>query len=81
MRLVYITEIINKMFLQVVVLDHPGQPGGPLDISNVTKNGCELDWKAPGKELSNLSKRRNLQDLRPDLTVSNHYASLLLRAS
>ncbi|KAK5968521.1 Twitchin [Trichostrongylus colubriformis] len=33
--------------LKVTVLDHPGQPRGPLDISNVTKEGCDLSWKEP----------------------------------
>ncbi|GMT25440.1 hypothetical protein PFISCL1PPCAC_16735 [Pristionchus fissidentatus] len=33
--------------VKVIVLDHPSTPNGPLQISNVTKDGCELDWKAP----------------------------------
>ncbi|XGW29138.1 hypothetical protein V3C99_008720 [Haemonchus contortus] len=33
--------------LKVTVLDHPGEPRGPLDISNVTKEGCDLAWKEP----------------------------------
>lgn len=28
----------------VTVFDRPGVPGGPLDISNVHKNGCSLAW-------------------------------------
>ncbi|WKY05591.1 hypothetical protein Q1695_006081 [Nippostrongylus brasiliensis] len=33
--------------LKVTVLDHPGEPRGPLDVSNVTKEGCDLAWKEP----------------------------------
>ncbi|XP_065220483.1 twitchin isoform X27 [Planococcus citri] len=32
---------------QVTVLDKPGKPEGPLNISNVHKEGCSLKWKAP----------------------------------
>ncbi|CAD6198887.1 unnamed protein product, partial [Caenorhabditis auriculariae] len=42
--------------VKVTVLDHPGTPGGPLGVSNVTKEGCDLAWKAPeddgGAEIS-----------------------------
>ncbi|KAL3088858.1 hypothetical protein niasHS_009150 [Heterodera schachtii] len=31
----------------VTVLDRPGEPRGPLNISDVNKNGCTLDWKPP----------------------------------
>lgn len=47
---------IDTAEVKVIVLDHPSAPRGPLDISNVTKNGCELDWKPPeddgGSEIS-----------------------------
>ncbi|PAV56317.1 hypothetical protein WR25_15732 isoform E [Diploscapter pachys] len=33
--------------VKVTVLDHPAPPRGPLDISNVTKDGCDLKWKEP----------------------------------
>ncbi|KAE9421213.1 hypothetical protein Angca_004091, partial [Angiostrongylus cantonensis] len=33
--------------VKVVVLDHPDAPRGPLDVSNVTKDGCDLSWKEP----------------------------------
>lgn len=28
-------------------VDKPGKPEGPLNISNVHKEGCTLKWKAP----------------------------------
>ncbi|VDK40424.1 unnamed protein product, partial [Cylicostephanus goldi] len=39
--------------VKVTVLDHPGTPHGPLDISNVTKEGCDLAWKAPDDDGGN----------------------------
>lgn len=34
----------------VTVLDRPGEPRGPLNIGNVHKNGCTLDWKPPEQD-------------------------------
>lgn len=31
----------------VVVLDVPGIPEGPLKSSNIYKEGCTLEWKCP----------------------------------
>ncbi|CAK5074870.1 unnamed protein product [Meloidogyne enterolobii] len=31
----------------LTVLDKPGKPRGPLDVSNVTEEGCSLEWKPP----------------------------------
>ncbi|XP_067934437.1 twitchin-like [Watersipora subatra] len=36
--------------LNVVVLDAPGAPGGPLDISDVSANQMTLSWKEPADE-------------------------------
>ena len=33
--------------VEVIVLGAPSKPKGPLDVANVTKNGCKLAWKAP----------------------------------
>lgn len=30
-----------------VLLDKPGKPEGPLNISNVHKEGCSLKWNPP----------------------------------
>lgn len=32
---------------EIAVLGRPGKPKGPLDVSDVTKNGCKLKWKKP----------------------------------
>ena len=33
--------------VEITVLDKPGKPEGPLDISNVHANGCTLEWNPP----------------------------------
>ncbi|GLH11531.1 Titin, partial [Gryllus bimaculatus] len=33
--------------IDITVLGKPGKPKGPLDVSDVTKNGCKLKWKKP----------------------------------
>ncbi|XP_055900297.1 twitchin-like isoform X6 [Biomphalaria glabrata] len=33
--------------ISVVVLDKPGEPEGPLEISDLTAEGCKLTWKPP----------------------------------
>lgn len=37
----------DRAEVNVIVLDRPGDPRGPLNISGVHKNGCKLDWKPP----------------------------------
>jgi len=32
--------------IEVIVFTHPGAPEGPLEVSEVTKKGCMLNWKA-----------------------------------
>lgn len=36
---------------QLTVLGKPGKPKGPLDVSNVTEEGCDLAWKPPGMRM------------------------------
>ncbi|CAJ0936046.1 unnamed protein product, partial [Mesorhabditis belari] len=47
---------VDTAEVKVIVLDHPTKPRGPLNVSNVTKNTCDLDWKPPeddgGAEIS-----------------------------
>lgn len=31
----------------ITVLGKPGKPKGPLEASEITKNGCKLNWKKP----------------------------------
>lgn len=33
--------------VELCVLASPGQPGGPLEVSDVTAKGCKLKWKKP----------------------------------
>uniref|UniRef100_A0A0N5AQN4 non-specific serine/threonine protein kinase n=1 Tax=Syphacia muris TaxID=451379 RepID=A0A0N5AQN4_9BILA len=46
----------DKAEVKVVVLDRPGEPVGPLAVSDVNKNGCNLHWNTPeddgGAEIS-----------------------------
>uniref|UniRef100_A0A1I7S352 non-specific serine/threonine protein kinase n=1 Tax=Bursaphelenchus xylophilus TaxID=6326 RepID=A0A1I7S352_BURXY len=37
----------DRAEVNVIVLDRPGDPRGPLNITGVYKNGCNLDWKPP----------------------------------
>ncbi|PNF43664.1 hypothetical protein B7P43_G15461, partial [Cryptotermes secundus] len=37
----------DKAEFDITVLGRPGKPKGPLEASNVTKNGCKLTWKKP----------------------------------
>lgn len=37
----------DSVTVRVTVTDKPSKPEGPLDISNVHKNGCKLKWKKP----------------------------------
>lgn len=29
------------------ILGEPGMPGGPLEVSNITEDSCDLSWRAP----------------------------------
>ncbi|CAF0817484.1 unnamed protein product, partial [Didymodactylos carnosus] len=40
-------EGTSQVKFRVTVLDHPGKPEGPLEATNVTGEGCTLNWKAP----------------------------------
>lgn len=45
-----VAENINgrdEAFVNVIVLDKPGMPEGPLKVSDVTAEGCTLSWKPP----------------------------------
>lgn len=33
--------------VEVIILDKPGKPEGPLEVSDVHKEGCKLKWKKP----------------------------------
>lgn len=33
--------------VEVIILDKPGKPEGPLDITGVHKEGCKLKWEKP----------------------------------
>jgi len=33
--------------INLVILDKPGSPEGPLEVSKVTADGCKLAWSPP----------------------------------
>lgn len=37
----------DEATVEVIVLDKPSKPEGPLEVSDVHKNGCKLKWKKP----------------------------------
>ncbi|OTF76669.1 hypothetical protein BLA29_001005, partial [Euroglyphus maynei] len=37
----------DEVQVKVTVLDKPGEPEGPLDVSDVHAEGCKLKWKPP----------------------------------
>nr|CAD7424747.1 unnamed protein product [Timema monikensis] len=37
----------DKAEIEISTLGRPAKPKGPLDVSDVTKNGCKLKWKKP----------------------------------
>lgn len=39
-------NIIQTLSL-IYILGKPNKPGGPLEVTDVTKNGCKLKWKKP----------------------------------
>ena len=43
----------GSITLKVNVLDHPGQPTGPLEISNLDAESCTLSWKPPADDGGN----------------------------
>uniref|UniRef100_A0A0N5A493 non-specific serine/threonine protein kinase n=1 Tax=Parastrongyloides trichosuri TaxID=131310 RepID=A0A0N5A493_PARTI len=36
--------------VNVTVVDRPGEPRGPLDVSDINENGCKLAWKPPADD-------------------------------
>jgi hypothetical protein len=37
----------DEEWVELVVLGRPARPEGPLEVSNITANGCKLRWKPP----------------------------------
>lgn len=37
----------ERVTIKVTVIDKPGQPQGPLEVSNIKADGCTLSWKPP----------------------------------
>ena len=37
----------DEEWVELVVLGRPARPQGPLEVSNITADGCRLKWKAP----------------------------------
>lgn len=58
----YVLKLSNEVgetsgTFEVIVLDKPSPPKGPVEVSNVTKDSCTLSWQPPeddgGAEVSN----------------------------
>ena len=37
----------DEEWVELCVLGAPARPEGPLEVSNISANGCKLRWKAP----------------------------------
>lgn len=50
-KLVVTNEVgSDQAVVEVVVLGKPGKPSGPLEVKDVTKNSCVLEWKPPADD-------------------------------
>lgn len=38
---------VDEAVVEVIILDKPSKPEGPLEVSDVHKEGCKLKWKKP----------------------------------
>ncbi|NEU36527.1 hypothetical protein GN156_38455, partial [bacterium LRH843] len=38
---------VDEAPVEVVILDKPGAPEGPLEVTDVHKEGCKLHWDKP----------------------------------
>ncbi|KAH8269759.1 hypothetical protein KR018_000421 [Drosophila ironensis] len=38
---------VDEAVVEVVILDKPSKPEGPLEVSDIHKEGCKLQWKKP----------------------------------
>ncbi len=71
------SEGFSNIGLKVNVLDVPGQPGGPLDISELDAESCTLTWKPPnddgGNEISNyVVEKKEIGSEKWSKVSSNH---------
>ena len=37
----------DEASVEITILDRPGKPEGPLEVSNIHKEGCKLKWNKP----------------------------------
>lgn len=57
----------------ITILGKPGRPNGPLEASDITKNGCKLKWKKPDDDGgAPVSVKFNSLTIRPYWTVSSN---------
>ncbi|XP_037720926.1 twitchin isoform X30 [Drosophila subpulchrella] len=38
---------VDEAVVEVIILDKPSKPEGPLEVSDIHKEGCKLKWKKP----------------------------------
>lgn len=38
---------VDEAEVEVIILDKPSKPEGPLEVSDIHKEGCKLKWKKP----------------------------------
>lgn len=49
--------------VELIVLSKPSSPKGPLEVSDMTKNGCKLKWKKPEDDGGNPIKEYTIEKM------------------
>jgi len=38
---------VDEAVVEVIILDKPSKPEGPIEVSDIHKEGCKLKWRKP----------------------------------
>ncbi|XP_076356741.1 twitchin-like [Tachypleus tridentatus] len=57
----------DEVEVEVTVLAKPGKPEGPLEVSDVHKHGCKLQWNKPKDDGGEIIDHYTVEKLDPDI--------------